>query len=87
MTLKQWIVEVDIDEHEGKTRATARLRQAQIGLTGTGLARCNPTDQDVPQIGDELAAARALSDLAHKLIDKTASDIESVTHRPAELFS
>lgn len=35
---------------------------------------------EVPEIGDELAAARALADLAHYLLDATAADIEQLTH-------
>jgi len=39
----------------------------------------------VPEIGDELAASRALADLAHQLLDAAATDIEGVTHVPAAL--
>lgn len=81
----QWTVELFIDEHEGQTRASARLRTRDNELTGHGLARLNPRDSDVPEIGDELAVARALSDLAHKLFDATVGDIEAVTHRPATI--
>lgn len=83
---KRWTVEIHIDEHEGRTRAVARLRHRdETGLVGVGLARLNPTDRDVPEIGDELAAARALSDLGHRLLDVTADDIEQITHRPVHL--
>lgn len=79
---KKWSISVDIDEHDGRTRAVARL---DIGkgehLTGVGLARLNPADPDVPQIGDELAVARALSELTHRLFEATATDIEHSTHQ------
>ncbi len=78
---KQWTVEIEIDEHEHRTRAKAKLEWKDKHLVGTGLARLNPTDTNIPEIGDELAAARALSDLAHKLLEETASDIEAVTHQ------
>ena len=39
----------------------------------------------MPEIGDELAVARALSDLAHLLIDATVNDIEAMTHMPAHV--
>ncbi len=42
-------------------------------------------DRNVPSIGDELATARALADLAHQLIDSTVGDIEAVTHARAHL--
>jgi hypothetical protein len=52
---------------------------------GVGLARLNPADLDVPEIGDELATARALSELSHHLLDAAAGDLEQVTHRRAHL--
>ena len=83
---KQWHVEIFIDEHGSKTRAEARLQNPdRTGLVGEGTARRNPRDPSVPEIGDELAVARALSDLAHKLLDATAADIEQITHQPAYL--
>ena len=46
-------------------------------LVGVGRSRRNPKDQSIPQIGEELAAARALHDLAHHLEDDARSMIES----------
>ncbi|CAN3127449.1 DUF1876 domain-containing protein [Mycobacterium sp. smrl_JER01] len=77
---KEWTVGVSVDEHDGQTRATAWLVWDETHVTGVGLARCNPSDRDVPAIGDELAVARALSDLARRLLERTARDIETVTH-------
>jgi hypothetical protein len=83
---KTWTVQIDIGEHEGTTRATAHLNTGdRTSLTGTGTARLNPTDPDVPEIGDELAAARALSQLAHALLDAAADDISGVLHKPVDL--
>jgi hypothetical protein len=83
---KRWNVEIFIDEHDGSTRAEARLKTADTThLVGTGTARRNPRDVEVPEIGDELAAARALSELAHQLLDAAADDIEAVTRRPVHL--
>ncbi len=85
-TTKRWAVEIVIDEHENRTRAVARLVLADhAGLTGTGTARLNPTDRNVPEIGDELAAARAMSELAHELLHAAAADIEGVTAEPVYL--
>jgi hypothetical protein len=81
---KTWNVQVDIDEHEGHTRAVARLSTGGAEpLVGTGLARLNPADRDVPKIGDELATARALSELGHLLLDVAARDIEQSSGVPA----
>ncbi|QBJ94557.1 DUF1876 domain-containing protein [Rhodococcus sp. ABRD24] len=85
MDAKNWSMEIKIDEHELQTRSTARLETRDTTLVGVGLARRNPADRNVPEIGDELATARALADLAHQLIDATVSDIEGVTNKPAHL--
>ncbi|WP_309123887.1 DUF1876 domain-containing protein [Arthrobacter sp.] len=86
MQEKSWSVNIAIDEHESQTRATARLHVGnRPELVGIGMARLNPADSDVPEIGDELATARALADLAHQLIEVTAADIEKITKEPAHL--
>lgn len=83
---KHWTVDLYIDEHDGKTRAEARLHtQDKTAITGVGHARLNPADSDVPEIGDELAVSRALSDLAHTLLDAAAGDLEAITHTPVTL--
>jgi hypothetical protein len=62
-TTKRWSVKIFIDEHDGHD-AEARLETAdKTHLVGVGTARLNPHDINVPEIGDELAAARALSEL------------------------
>lgn len=75
-----WTVGVSVDEHDDLTRATAWLVGDARDLSGTGVARRNPRDRDVPAIGDELAVARALADLADRLLKITAGDIETVSH-------
>lgn len=81
-----WTVDIVIEEFDGQTRAEALLNTNEGGSrTGAGLARRNPGDADVPAIGDELAVARALADLAHQLLESTANDIEMITHQPAHL--
>ena len=76
-----WSVEIHLSEHEGHTRAVAKLRtNDQTSLVGTGFARLNPTDRDVPEIGEELATARALHALADRLLGAAVGDIAAVTH-------
>lgn len=84
---KHWTVDIYIDEHDDdSTRAEARLHTRDAGqLAGVGFARRNPHDVNVPEIGDELATARALSDLAQRLLRTTSEDIEDVTHKPVRL--
>jgi hypothetical protein len=85
MTTKTWIVQVTLDEDGDDTRADAAISIGnKLELRGRGMSRRNPHDESEPRIGDELATARALSDLAHQLLATAASDIESKTHVPAK---
>jgi hypothetical protein len=72
-------VDILISEEDDTTRARAVLStEAGAGLQGSGAARKHPADSNVPEIGDELAAARALSALAHQLLEAAAGDIEAI---------
>ncbi|MBB3084432.1 DUF1876 domain-containing protein [Geodermatophilus sabuli] len=83
---KSWTVEIAIGEHDGRTRAVAHLRTKDSDtLVGVGFARLHPTDPDVPEIGDEIAVARALSDLSHRLLQAATGDLEQVIGEPAHL--
>jgi hypothetical protein len=84
-TVDSWPVEISLQEEDGQTRAEARLAKDGVGMIGRGLARRNPVDREVTQIGEEIAAARALSDLAHQLLGDAAGQIEGVTHERAHL--
>jgi len=84
-TVDSWPVEISLEEEDGQTRAEARLAKDGVGMIGRGIARRNPDDQEVTQIGEEIAAARALSDLAHQLLSDAAGQIEGATHKRAHL--
>jgi hypothetical protein len=75
-------VDVLIEERDERTRAKARLSWGGKQLVGVGLARLDPADEPVAKIGDELAIARALSDLANQLLAVTSTDIQASTHEP-----
>jgi hypothetical protein len=78
---RTWNIEIYIDEHEDqrRTRAEARLHTGdRTDLRSEGFARRNPTDPEVPEIGDELAVARALAELSHQLMEAAASDVEQL---------
>ena len=73
---KTWTVQLLIEEEAESTRADAVLSTtAGTTLRGTGRARRNPRDRDVPEIGDELAVCRALSGLVHDLLDLAVLDV------------
>jgi hypothetical protein len=82
---KVWTVEVLIEEGEDKTDAEALLQIGSERYAGWGRARRNPADPAIPRIGEELAVARALSDLAHKLLDAAAVAIEQFEGHPVHV--
>jgi len=71
-----WNVTIVFTEDEDKTRADARLTGGYEEVRGWGRARRNPADPDMPAVGEEIAAARALHDLGHHLIEQAAHSIE-----------
>ena len=78
MHTRTWQMHIDLFEEETSTRAEAVLRtDAGTELRHVGLARRHPGDRDVPEIGDELAACRALSGLVHELLDATIADLQA----------
>jgi len=80
MQAKEWKVVVYLDEVDDDHTSARAVLETPAGrsLQGEGRARRNPTDRPVPEIGDELAAARALSDLAHRLLDASAEDVSAM---------
>ncbi len=76
MEAKQWTVQIHLTEDGDETHACAVLTTRETStLTGKGVARRTPVDRPVPEIGAELAAGRALEDLAIRLHDVAADDI------------
>ncbi len=85
-TNDDWSVSLSVDETDGQTRAEARLVMPDGGqLVGHGLARRNPADREVARIGAQIAAARAFSELAGRLLHAAATAIEDSTHEQAHL--
>jgi Rv2632c-like len=82
---KLWTVEVLLEQTDNTTDAEAVLEIGADRYAGWGRARRNPIDPKVPQIGEELAAARALSDLAHKVLDAAARAIEDFEGHPVQV--
>jgi hypothetical protein len=73
-----WKAQLHLFGDEGTTRARVVLDTGITSLTGHGVAHRNPADTDVPEIGDELAAGRALQDLGRQLVGAAERDIEDV---------
>ncbi|GAA2454440.1 DUF1876 domain-containing protein [Streptomyces lavendulocolor] len=75
----EWKVRLHLfEDDEGTTKARAVLDTGTTVLTGNGVAHCHPADTDVPEIGDELAAGRAMGDLYRQLMRAAERDITGV---------
>lgn len=82
-----YLFDTDDPRHEtGLTKAHAVLSTSSgTTLDGYGRARRAPKDLDVPEIGEELAAARALRNLADRLLEATSDDIEAIEHEDVQI--
>ena len=80
-----WTVSITFSEHDDRTRADADLEGAPVRLSGFGTSRPNPVDPNLPTVGEEIAAARALEDLSHHLLERAAHEIESWEGHPVNL--
>ncbi len=78
-------ISVELDETSEQTQAHLHLDLGDRHFGGWGRSRRNPSDPDVPRIGEQLAIARALSDLSHQLVDTAASDIEQFEGHSVEI--
>ena len=86
MHTAQWKVNLHLfEEDDGTTKARVVLDTGSTSLTAQGTAHCRPTDSNVPEIGDELEAGRAMNDLSRQLLRIAERDIESAgANRPAD---
>lgn len=77
-----YLFDADDPGHDtGVTKAHAVLSTSSgTTLDGYGRARPAPGDDDFPEIGEELAAARALRHLADRLLSATSDDVEAIEH-------
>lgn len=84
--VREWQVRVSIFESGDDTSATVvLLADAPEHLSARGEARRSTDDTSVPEIGDEVAVARALRHLADKLMEAAETDIEMLTGEEAHV--
>ena len=67
---------IGLIEDGTRTRAQVTFEIAGKRFEGVGLAHRSPDDPSVPEVGEELAASRAFSQLAHQLLDAATDRIE-----------
>lgn len=85
MSDQLWHVNIAFTEDDDRTRADAVIELASQRFHGFGQAKRAPEDPSVPLIGQDLAAARALSDLSHQLMQAAADRIEAFEGHPVRL--
>ena len=84
--VREWQVRVSIFESQDDTSANVvLLSDAPDHLQARGESHRAAGDRAVPEIGDEVAVARALHHLADLLVATAEQDIEAVTGEPAEI--
>jgi hypothetical protein len=77
---KDWTVRISVlaDEDDAEARVVL-VADSPRHLTAHGHSHRSTSDRAVPEIGDEVAVARALRRLADRLLETAADDIAGVT--------
>jgi hypothetical protein len=78
--VRTWTVDIEVLEDGVSTLARAVLHEGEVPtvVTADGQATRRPGDEDVPEIGDELAVARALDQLAGTLKSAAARHLAAM---------
>jgi Domain of unknown function (DUF1876) len=88
---KEWRLRLYLSEHDPSTEARVVLDTGDCVLESHAEAHRNPFDTAVPEIGDELAAGRALIALGRQLLSNAAGDLTEAgapkTPPPAPLWA
>ncbi|MFI5983862.1 DUF1876 domain-containing protein [Streptomyces sp. NPDC051555] len=81
-TLAGWHVELEFTEDGHRTNTAALLRLADGSeVKGRGYAMRHPSDPEQLRVGEEIAGARALMDIASQLLQKAHGEIDAATGR------
>jgi hypothetical protein len=80
-----YTVEIEVHEQPDHTEAKALIEVGGETRGGWGRARRNPADPDRPVLGEELAIARALVDLAHHLGHDVEEQIAAAEGEPVHV--
>ncbi|MEU5433603.1 DUF1876 domain-containing protein [Streptomyces sp. NPDC020719] len=81
-TLVGWHVELEFSEDGDRTSAAALVRLGDgTEVKGRGYAMRHPSDPEQLRVGEEIAGARVLMDLASQLLQKAHGEIDEATGR------
>ncbi|MFF7974077.1 dsRBD fold-containing protein [Streptomyces sp. NPDC007905] len=77
-----WHIELEFQEDEQHTRAVALVRLPDgTEVRGHGHASRHRVDSNQPRVGEEIAGARALNELAMQLLTKAHDEIDTESGR------
>ncbi|MFJ9689093.1 DUF1876 domain-containing protein [Streptomyces bacillaris] len=77
-----WHIDLAFEEDAHRTRAAALVRLSDgTELRAHGYASRHPSDEDQQRVGEEIAGARALNELAMKLLTKAHTEIDEASGR------
>ncbi|WP_192582995.1 DUF1876 domain-containing protein [Streptomyces albicerus] len=77
-----WHVEMEFEEDANRTRAAALVRLPDGSeVRAHGYASRHPSDPNQPRVGEEVAGARALNELAMRLLTKAHDEIDEASGR------
>ncbi|MDH2393436.1 MULTISPECIES: DUF1876 domain-containing protein [Streptomyces] len=81
-TLVGWHIDMEFREDGDRTRAAALVRLGDgTEYRGHGAASRHPSDPPQLRVGEEIAGARAMMDLASQLLQKAHKEIDEVSGR------
>lgn len=77
-----WHVELEFAEDDQRTRAAALVRLPDgKEVRAHGYASRHRSDENQPRVGEEIAGARALNELAMQLLTKAHEEIDEASGR------
>jgi hypothetical protein len=90
LTTTTWSVEIQLFEGDDDTSARATLisgngSDRRRTVTGSGRAHRHEGDQPIAEIGAEIATARALRNLADRLLEAASEDISALEEKDVHL--
>ncbi|AVZ74582.1 DUF1876 domain-containing protein [Streptomyces lunaelactis] len=81
-TLVGWHIEMEFQEEGDRTRSAAMVRLGDgTEIRGHGNAQRHPSDSEQLRVGEEIAGARALMDIASQLLQKAHVEIDEASGR------
>ncbi|MFD5147968.1 DUF1876 domain-containing protein [Streptomyces sp. NPDC058401] len=81
-TLVGWHVELEFAEEGDRTSAAALVRLGDGSeIRAHGYAMRHPSDPEQLRVGEEIAGARALMDIASQMLQKAHTEIDAATGR------